>query len=153
MKQHPKFKVGNILEIGPGSGGETKALQSLYPNSQITAIDIDERAELAAEENGIEVISLDLATSKTPERINRLVTRREINTVVALRTSSEVANNLLQWWASSSGNRVLVFSLMWASDAFSLPQIHKQAIERGASQIHLSHSGRLYEETILSLAN
>ena len=152
VKPMSHFQVGNILEIGPGSGGETKALQSFYPESQITTVDIDERAEMAAEQNGVEVVSLDLAAAQTPKRIEKLVANRGINTIVALRTSSAIVDNLLKWWDKSLCNKILVFSLMWVSESYELlEQINQQAQKRGAQQIHLANHGRLYDETVTAL--
>lgn len=145
------FRVGNILEIGPGVGGETRAFQSFYPEAHITAVDIDERAELAAEQNGVDVISLDLAADRTPDRLQRLVNGRAINTVIALRTSGGVADNLLKWWDQNSTQTLLVFSLMWASDASFSAEINKRAIDKGASQIDLASHGRLYDESVMTL--
>src|SRR3990167_8827621 len=60
----PGFSVGNILDIGPGGGAQTRFLQGLYPRSFITAVDIDAQSERAAEADGLEVISLDLAAPR-----------------------------------------------------------------------------------------
>ena len=104
------FSVGNILDIGPGGGAQTRLLQSLYPQASITAVDIDVRAEKAAENNGIEVVSLDLAALRSPERIERLMRKKKINTVVALRTSEAVAINLINWWEKTFSSAFLAFS-------------------------------------------
>lgn len=147
----PHFNVRNILEIGPGAGGETRALQQLHPQAKITAIDFDRRAERAAARNRVDYIHLDLTNEGTPEIINRLVSSRQINTVVAFRTSGSVAANLIKWWDHDPKGKLLAISLFLLNeDLAKVSEVQQRPKKRKHKQIYLANNGRLYDETVMT---
>ena len=69
----PEGGPKRITQFGSGAGGETKGYNAYFPESQIVAVDGDERARVAAENNGAEFTLMDLKITSLlvpgPDRI------------------------------------------------------------------------------------
>lgn len=105
-----------ILEIGSGTGAETKALKKWCEQNPVVALDRDPRAAKAASQNGVAFIELDLERA-TDEEILKIIRTHNIGGILALRTSGVIAERLANLIDSNKFDGICAFSLITATDS------------------------------------
>lgn len=87
----------SILQIGPGTGGETRAIQQLKPGTPVLGIDFDPDPLLRASaiENGIPLLEVDVLDMRTDD-IASLLDENHIDTIIAFRSPAAVLIHLLR---------------------------------------------------------
>lgn len=102
-----------ILELGPGMGAVTEALRQRFPASRIVAIDRDpdEGIKKAALGNNAKLIVQDIATLNA-EGLKMIIKEEDIDQIIALRTSPQVAAHILSLLQQEEIPVPFVFSLI-----------------------------------------
>ncbi len=113
MNESERSKIVAILEVGCGVGAETRAIKELYPDAEVLAVDIDNKASEAAQQNWVEFRQIDMAKAGVDE-IAELIGGK--NLVIAMRTPGEVATNLMNRLRELEFQGTAIFSFLEPTD-------------------------------------
>jgi 16S rRNA G1207 methylase RsmC len=90
--------AGRILDLGCGYGIIGLAIAALVPQASLTAVDVNERAVLLANENAATLGVADRYRAATPGQIDRAETYDEIWSNPPIRIGKEALHELLLTW-------------------------------------------------------
>ncbi|RZI81291.1 MAG: methyltransferase domain-containing protein [Microbacterium sp.] len=94
----PPENARTVLDLGCGYGVIGLAVAIAVPGCTVTAVDVNERAVLLANENAAELGVADRFTAGTPEQIDPAATYDEIWSNPPIRIGKEALHELLLTW-------------------------------------------------------
>ena len=111
---------GRILDLGCGYGVIGLAIASCAPAAVVTAVDVNERAVLLANENAASLGLGDRFTASVPESVDPAATYDEIWSNPPIRVGKEALHDLLLTWLprlAPGGRAVLVVGKNLGADS------------------------------------
>lgn len=137
-----------LIEIGSGSGATTLAIKEIYPQSKVTAIDHDPRAQEILKDNpAIENFLLLDVRQLSDSQGRELFATADL--VVALRTSVQVGAHLLPKLAEWGFKGQFIFSWIRESDEQHYQgeiQMINRAVSDNQITRHTLNEGRAFNE-------
>lgn len=94
----PPEGARSVLDLGCGYGVIGLAVAIAVPDCVVTAVDVNERAVLLANENAAELAVADRFTAGTPDQIDPAATYDEIWSNPPIRIGKEALHELLLTW-------------------------------------------------------
>ncbi|MCX6398049.1 MAG: methyltransferase [Propionibacteriales bacterium] len=94
----PPVAARTVLDLGCGYGVIGLAVAIAVPDCTVTAVDVNERAVLLANENAAELGIADRFTAGTPDQIDPAATYDEIWSNPPIRIGKEALHELLLTW-------------------------------------------------------
>ncbi len=136
----------HILEIGPGMGGVTIAIQERFPNTSITGIDRGKEAFIAhkALENNVELLVRDLLSLDKDELV-KIIREKNIDQIIGLRTSGGVAHYLGTILAAIDFQGPFIFSLGVDDEGSYATLLRKPLQNMKSAVLQRSRSGDISE--------
>jgi 16S rRNA (guanine1207-N2)-methyltransferase len=111
---------GRILDLGCGYGVIGLAIATAAPSSVVTAVDVNERAVLLANENAASLGVADRFTASTPEGVDPVATYDEIWSNPPIRVGKQALHDLLLTWLprlAPGGRAVMVVGRNLGADS------------------------------------
>ncbi len=97
-EQAPPTDARQVLDLGCGYGVIGLAVAVAVPGCTVTAIDVNERAVLLANENAVQMGVSERFTASTPEQVDPGLTFDEIWSNPPIRIGKEALHELLLTW-------------------------------------------------------
>ena len=116
----PPSGLGTVLDLGCGFGVIGLAIASVVPGAVVTAVDVNERAVLLANENAAALGLSDRFTALTPDAVDPTATYEEIWSNPPIRIGKEALHELLLRWLphlAPGGRAVLVVGKNLGADS------------------------------------
>ena len=111
---------GRILDLGCGYGVIGLAIARAVESAQVTAVDVNERAVLLANENAAALGLSDRLTAATPEQVDPAATYDEIWSNPPIRIGKDALHELLLTWLprlAPGGRAVMVVGKNLGADS------------------------------------
>jgi 16S rRNA (guanine1207-N2)-methyltransferase len=111
---------GRILDLGCGYGVIGLAIATAAPSAVVTAVDVNERAVLLANENAAALGVADRFTASTPEGVDPVATYDEIWSNPPIRVGKQALHDLLLTWLprlAPGGRAVMVVGRNLGADS------------------------------------
>lgn len=121
-EQGPPEGATSILDLGCGYGVIGLAVAIAVPGCTVTAVDVNERAVLLANENAVQLGVADRFTASTPAEVDPAATYDEIWSNPPIRIGKEALHELLLTWLprlATGGRARLVVGKNLGSDSLA----------------------------------
>lgn len=140
-------RTASILIVGPGIGADGVAIRSQFPSAHLLLLDVDSRAEAAAQYRQLKNFSFVQGDLVANARVlEELLKPDLVDMCFALRSSSGIVLNLLSYFEKQAKKCTLVFTLLVNTEPPQLFAAVKNSVKQLHGKSHYLVEGRSFTE-------